>query len=117
MSYLGISFLILGLSIFGFIYSIREDLEGLVVLSFIVGAFSLFACAGFSVEENVDEEWKPAIVEITRTSRMVIVDDGERLWEFESYSDVTSINDSTEFELLHTTNFWGGKQIEGIRYK
>lgn len=117
MSYLGISFLVFVLSLGGLIYSVREDLEVLGLISFMVMVFSIIPCAVFSVEENVDEEWKPESVEITRTSRMVIVDDGENLWKFESYSDVTSISDSTEFELLHTTNFWGLKQIEDIRYK
>lgn len=94
--------------------SYEEGLAG------ILGLFSLIFIAisiGMSIEKDMTTKWVKTEVDWVKTNRMVIVDDGEKIWEFESYEDVTSINDSTEFYHLHTTNFWGVEDIEGIKYE
>lgn len=85
-----------------------------------LGFLSLLGIAisvGMSFESDITTKWVKTEVDWVKTNRMVIVDDGEKTWEFESYEDVTSINDSTEFYHLHTTNFWGVEDIEGIKYE
>jgi len=94
--------------------SYEEGLAG------VLGFFSLIFISisiGMSIEKDITTKWVKTEVDWVKTNRMVIVDDGEKTWEFESYEDVTSINDSTEFYHLHTTNFWGVEDIEGIKYE
>lgn len=95
-------------------YHMLEGLEALVIIGFLVG---LVGTIGTSIEKDITSEWIEMDVHVSRTPRMVIVDDGSKLWEFKEYFDVNNINDSTVFEFEHTTNIFGIKDIEGIRYK
>ncbi len=92
----------------------EDEVAGpMAFISLIVLAIGL----GMSIEYDITTKWVKTEVDWVKTNRMVIVDDGEKTWEFESYEDVISINDSTEFYHLHTTNFWGVEDIEGIKYE
>ena len=117
---MGTIFIIFGISVLLFILAVvagnnyEHELAG--VLAFFGGVALLISIIS-STEVNITEEWIETKVQWVKTDRMVIVDDGERTWEFEAYSDVTAINDSTKFFLLHTTNFWDIKDVEGIKYE
>ena len=97
--------------------SVKYDNEGLGALGIIMGICGLIISLFTSLDYDITSEWIVKDVTHVRTPRLVIVDDGTKTWEFESYIDVTSINDSTQFEFEHTTNFWGSEDIEGIRIK
>lgn len=108
---------LLTLGIFLLIHGALVDIDW----RFFVGLILLCICGlGFglsSTEKDVSVEWVEKEVVVMKSKRLVAVDDGEKIWEFKSYEDVVSINDSTKFEFEKTTNFWGNNRIEGIRIK
>lgn len=95
-------------------YNRLEGLESLAIIGFLTGVVGTVAT---SIEKDITAEWIEMDVYVSRTPRMVIVDDGSKLWEFREYFDVNSINDSTVFEFERTTNIFGIEDVEGIRYK
>ena len=90
--------------------------EGIYGVAVFVTIFSSIILAGLLIEKDITVKWVEQPVSIVRTPRMVIVDDGEKIWKFTSYEDVVNINDSTKFLFEHTTNVFGWEQIEDIEY-
>ena len=105
------------ISIFLLIYGALVDIDWQLFVGLILFLVSGMVFGITSTEKDVSSEWVVKKVSVMRTPRLVAVDDGNKIWEFKSYEDVMNINDSTQFEFEHTTNFWGGNRIEGIRIK
>lgn len=95
----------------------KHKIVGLFVLGLIFSIFGGFILILLSFTTDIKTEWVEKSVDIAITHRMVIVDDGERTWEFESYEDVSKINDSTKFLFRKGTNFWGTESIRSIKIK
>ena len=92
-------------------YEILGTLSSFGLVAGVVG--SLFV----AVNGDMTSEWIEGDVYITRTNRIVIVDDGKKTWEFDTYKDYNAINDSTRFYFRHTTNFFGTERVKDIKYE
>lgn len=112
-----IIFIVLAVScIFLLRHALDEDYSALGVFSFLGIIIGVLGTVVTAIEKDVTAEWVEQPVSVVRTPRMVIVDDGNKTWEFTSYEDVVSINDSTKFLFEHTTNVFGVECIERIKY-
>lgn len=112
-----IIFIVLAVScIFLFRHALEEDYMVLGVFSFLGMVIGIIGGVFTAIEKDITAEWVEQPVSVVRTPRMVIVDDGKKTWEFTSYEDVVSINDSTVFLFEHTTNVFGVERIERIKY-
>jgi len=89
-----------------------EDMFGFGMLLIVIG-FLGFVTSSF--EKDITSEWVPKDVFVMKSPRLVVVDDGSKLWEMVNYKDVVSINDSTIFLFEETTNLWGTINYEGIK--
>ena len=105
------------IAIIGIVIISNTDHEGLAALSIFMTIVAILGSVVTSLEKDITAEWVEKDVHVVRTPRLVIVDDGTKLWEFNEYQDVTSINDSTTFLFELTTNLYGSEAIEGIKYK
>ena len=100
----------------GIVIITNTDHDGFVGLALFMCVIGPVGALVTSFEKDITAEWVEKDVHVVRTPRLVIVDDGTRLWEFNEYQDVTSINDSTTFLFELTTNVYGQEDIEGIKY-
>lgn len=85
---------------------------GCGILAVVLGLATLIT----SVEYNVEEEWVQKDVEIVRTSRVVIIDDGDNIWKYTSHKDYKAIHDSVRFYLLMGTNVYGYTCVDNHKY-
>jgi hypothetical protein len=99
-----------------FAFAIKNDYETLGVLSFLIGLCLLMVLVGTISEKDITSEWIEVPVEVAKTNRVIVVDDGTRTWEFTDHIDFVNINDSTRFLFEKTTNIFGTEDIEGIKY-
>ena len=104
------------ITITGIIIIANTDHDVFATLAIFMLVLGLIGALSTSFEKDITAEWVEKDVHIVRTPRLVIVDDGTKLWEFNEYQDVTSINDSTTFLFELTTNIYGHEDIEGIKY-
>lgn len=113
-----IIFIVLAVScIFLFRHGLEEDYPTLSIFSFIGAMVGIIGTLFTAVEKDITSEWVVKDVEVVRTPRLVMVDDGEKIWEFKNHEDYAAINDSTVFLFEHTTNVFGIERIEGIKYE
>jgi hypothetical protein len=116
--YLPYIFLLVSVSLLitAFILYRYDSISGGFIAPLIFGFGALFGSILTSVEMSYTYKDVPVEVNITRTPRMVIVDDGLKLWEFESYIDVNNINDSTQFIYSVGHNIYGFPTHITIKY-
>ena len=81
----------------------------------LLTVFSSLAFIVLSFEKDITAEWVPREVFAVKTPRLVLIDDGNKVWELKDYGDVVSVNDSTVFLFEETTNLWGEVKYEGIK--
>lgn len=68
-------------------------------------------------ETTVKMEIKPIKCEVVKTSRIVVVDDGEKMWEFNDHQSYKEINDSTIFLKTLHYNMYGDVCGIDLNYK
>lgn len=90
--------------------------ELLIVLSVILIIGGFIGSIVTAIEKDITSEWVEKDVYVVKTPRLTIVDDGVKIWTFDKYEDVNNINDSTKFLFESTTNIFGVKRIEDIKY-
>lgn len=116
MTIIIVFFMILVTAISILVFVDSYDYSGIYGAAVFVTIFSSMILAGLLIEKDITTKWVEQPVSVVRTPRMVIVDDGNKTWEFTSYEDVVNISDSTKFLFEHTTNIFGWEQIEDIKY-
>jgi hypothetical protein len=89
---------------------------GYFIAPMIIGIFGVAGAMLSSLMMPVTFEEVPIEVNIANTPRMVIVDDGHKSWQFEMYSDVKNINDSTQFFHVCGYNLYGGRTEIKLKY-
>jgi hypothetical protein len=99
------------------IISIKKDWESLMfttTLILIIGSMILFLPIGF--EYGVDAKIIPIKCEVTKTSRLVMVDDGTKVWEFTDHESYENITDSSKFTQTLHYNMYGSVCQTDLNY-
>jgi len=106
------------LSLFWVYKSYKNDLDTNFGASLALSVIILIVLIATSIEKDIRSEWVETEVDVKKTLNYVFVIDSENDYHiFKESKDYNSINDSTIFYLEYTINFWGVKDIEGIKYE
>jgi len=99
------------------IVSIKKGWETLAIITTLIGVFGsiiLFCAVGF--EYSVEVKTVPIKCMVTRTSRLVMVDDGKKVWEFTDHESYENITDSSKFTQTLHYNMYGSVCQTDLNY-
>ncbi len=94
---------------FSLIISIKKGLDGMIIISassLIIGGLILWM--PFGLTYSVSDKTEPIKCQVVKTSRVALVDDGSKIWEFSDYKNYQLLNDSTRFFIKKRYNMYGG---------
>jgi hypothetical protein len=99
------------------IISIKKNWEAFSVIVGavgVIGSLILFLPVGFETDSYV--KIVPIKCEVTRTSRLVMVDDGKKVWEFTDHESYENITDSSKFTQTLHYNMYGSVCQTDLNY-
>lgn len=97
-------------SVISTIFAFLKNKEGLGIFLLGLSIFgNLIVFIAFGLTTTVRTETKQVNCKVVRTNRVVLVDDGEKVWEFDKYEDYKSINDSSKFFHTYHYNMYGSR--------
>lgn len=90
------------------IVSLKKGWDNLSIATIFIGMLgSIVLFCPIGLDYGVEFKIVPIKCEVTRTSRIVMVDDGTKVWEFEDHESYENITDSSKFTQTLHYNMYG----------